>query len=74
MFALLAAGAWFRAATFPVAVDGPPAWMDDELLKKIQARGQLILRGAQWNRRAAFLAGMSALTSAISWALPFVLK
>jgi len=74
LFALSAAAAWFRAASFPVGVDGPPVYMNAELLKQSQARGERILRGARWNRWAALLAGLSALASAISWAFPLLMK
>ena len=65
-FALAAAAAWFRASTLPVGVDGAPVWVNDKVLAQMRACGERILRGAAWNRRAAFLAGMSALSSAVS--------
>lgn len=67
VFAFLAAAAWFRAASAPIPGATPSVYADVEFISRMNSFNKRVLLGATWNRRAATLAGLSALCSAISW-------
>ena len=67
VFALLAAVAWFIAASHPVAL--PEAAMWAEATSGYPERAKKILRGVRWNMTAAALTGCSALATFLAWLL-----
>jgi hypothetical protein len=75
ILALAAAFAWFRAASLPIARErSGMRFATEETNAKTHERNDCISMGAQWNKRAAFLTGLSALTMFVSWAVGLVGK
>ena len=73
ILALAAGIAWYIASRHPVTLPEPaePAGVFAHPAK-IERKAS-ILRGVQWNRRAAFLTSCSAFAMFLSWALPHLL-
>jgi hypothetical protein len=76
IFAFGAALAWFRAANSPVAVrvkwPGGDAYSASAFSAEDAVRIRRMETGPAWNRRAALLAGMSALSSSAAWIVGFL--
>lgn len=69
VFALAAAGAWFRAALAPLPFSSWPDPSDQATYWAATKAYLGFTRGAIWNRRAAALTGMSALISVVPWVI-----